>query len=63
MARICDGLERCRLYIDDVCTFSESGAQHVTDLERLFERLTKFNLKLAPKKGACWGEGNKVFRT
>ncbi|CAM9593823.1 unnamed protein product, partial [Sphacelaria rigidula] len=50
MARICDGLERCRLYIDDVCTFSGTGKQHVDDLEGLFQRLTKYNLKLAPKK-------------
>ena len=61
MARICDGLERCRLYIDDVCTFSESGAQHVTDLERLFERLTKFNLKLAPKKAHVGAKETKFL--
>ena len=30
--------------------FSKNGTEHVADLERFFERLTIFNLKLAPKK-------------
>ena len=50
MARICEGLDRCCLYIDDVCTLSETGTQHVGDLEQFFQRLTKYNLKLTPKK-------------
>ena len=50
MARVCDGLERVRLFIDDVIVFSRDGAEHVRDLERFFERMVKFNLKLAPKK-------------
>ncbi|CAB1111520.1 unnamed protein product [Ectocarpus sp. CCAP 1310/34] len=50
MQRVCDGLERVRLFIDDVIVYSRNGAEHVQDLERFFERMTKFNLKLAPKK-------------
>lgn len=50
MARVCDGLERVRLFIDDVIVISRDGAEHVRDLERFFERMVKFNLKLAPKK-------------
>ena len=30
--------------------FWKYGAEHVSDLENVFERLTMFNLKLAPKK-------------
>ena len=50
MLRVCDGLKRVRLFIDDIVCFSKNGAEHVADLERFFERLTIFNLKLAPKK-------------
>lgn len=50
MARICGGLERCTLHIDSVCTFSGTGKQHVEDLQHLFQRLTKYNLELAPQK-------------
>ncbi|CAB1103949.1 unnamed protein product [Ectocarpus sp. CCAP 1310/34] len=50
MQRVCDGLERVRLFIDDVIVYSRNGAEHVQDLEKFFERMTKFNLKLAPKK-------------
>ncbi|CAB1106335.1 unnamed protein product [Ectocarpus sp. CCAP 1310/34] len=50
MPRVCDGLERVRLYIDDVIVFSRDGAEHVRDLERFFEPMVKFNLKLAPNK-------------
>ena len=49
MARVCEGLERVRLFVDDIIVFSRDGAEHVQDLERFFERM-KFNLKLAPKK-------------
>ncbi|CAB1113019.1 unnamed protein product [Ectocarpus sp. CCAP 1310/34] len=49
MARVCGGLERVRLFIDDVIVFSRDGAEHVRDLERFFERMVKFNLKLALK--------------
>ena len=47
--RVCEGLQRVRLFIDDVC-FSASGTAHVQDLDHFFQRLTKFDLKLAPKK-------------
>ena len=50
MARVCENLERVRLFVDDIIVFSRDGAEHVKDLERFFERMVKFNLKLAPKK-------------
>ena len=40
MLRDCDGLERVRLFIDDIVCFSKNGAEHVCGLERIFERLT-----------------------
>lgn len=49
MLRICDGLQRVRLCIDDIC-FSTNGTEHVGGLESVFERLTMFDLKLVPKK-------------
>ena len=42
--------KRVRLFIDDIVCFSENGAEHVRDLESLFERLTMFDMTLAPKK-------------
>ncbi len=50
LLRVCEGLQRVRLFIDDIVCFSSSGAEHVQDLEHFFSRLTKFDLKLAPKK-------------
>ena len=39
-----------KLFIDDIVCFSKNGKQHVCDLRRFLERLTKFDLKLAPNK-------------
>ncbi|CAM9526564.1 unnamed protein product [Sphacelaria rigidula] len=50
MARVREGLVRCRLYIDDLCTSNKNGAEHVNDLSIFLERLIKSNLELAPKK-------------
>ena len=50
MLRVCGGLKRVCSFIDDIVCFSENGAEHVSDLESFFERLTMFDLKLAPKK-------------
>lgn len=50
MLRACDALKRLRQCIDDTVCFSKSAAEHVCDLERLFERLKLYDLKLAPKK-------------
>ena len=38
--------------LSGVCpiVYSRDGAELVQDLERFFERMVKFNLKLAPKK-------------
>ena len=50
MLRVCEGLERLRLFIDDIVCFSKNGGEHVYDLRKFLERLTNFNLKQAPKK-------------
>lgn len=50
MLRVCEGLKRVRLFIDDIVCFPKNGAEHVCDPEFCFERLTLFDLKLAPKK-------------
>ncbi len=50
MARVCENLERVKLFVDDIIVFSSDGAEHVKDLEQFFERMVKFDLKLAPKK-------------
>ena len=50
MLRVCEGLERVRLFIDDIVCFSKNSCEHVRDLHNFFDRLTTFNLKLAPKK-------------
>lgn len=50
MARVCEALDRVRLFIDDVIVYSDNGGEHVRDLEKFFERMVRFNLKLASKK-------------
>lgn len=60
MARMCEGLARCRLYIDDICTFRKNGAEHVRDLSSFLDRLTKINPRRAPKK-AHLGAGEVTF--
>ena len=50
MLRVCEGLERVRLFIDDIVCFSKNGGERVNDFRKFLERLTNFNLKLAPKK-------------
>lgn len=46
MTGVCEGLERCRLYIDGICTLSNSGAEHVENIARFFELLTKNQLEI-----------------
>lgn len=50
MLRVWDGLQRIRLFIDNIVCFSKEGARHVCDLERYVKRLTTSDLKLAPRK-------------
>ena len=58
--RVCEGLERVKLFIDDIVCFSKNGKQHVCDLRRFLERLKKFDLKLAPNK-ALLGAAEIIF--
>ncbi|CAN0361966.1 unnamed protein product, partial [Ascophyllum nodosum] len=60
MLRVYEGLERVKLFIDDIVCFSKNGEQHVCDLRRFLERLTRFNLKLAPNN-ALLGAAEIVF--
>ena len=60
MLRVYEGFERVKLFIDDIVCFSKNGEQHVCDLRRFFERLTKFDLKLAPNK-ALLGAAEIIF--
>ena len=48
------------LFIDDIVCFSKNCEQHVCDLRQFLERLTKFNLKLAPNK-ALLGATEIIF--
>ena len=48
------------LFIDDIICFSNNSEQHVCDLRRLLERLTKFDPKFAPNK-ALLGAAETIF--
>lgn len=50
MLRVWEGLERVHLFIDDTVCPYKNGCEHVNDLRKLVERLTTFNLKLAPNE-------------
>ena len=49
-----------KLFIDDIVCFSENGEQHVCYLRRFLERLTRFDLKVAPNK-ALLGAAEIIF--
>ena len=59
--RVCEGLERVRLFIGDIVCFSKNGCEHASDLQKNFDRLATFNLKLAPKRIASRGESDQAF--
>ena len=40
----------CVVYIDDLIIFSRTFEEHLENLDKVFKRLTEFNLKLAPEK-------------
>jgi len=42
--------QNVQAYVDDMVVTSEENDQHVVDLEELFTAITKYNLKLNPKK-------------
>ena len=60
MLQVCEGLERVKQFIDDIICFPKNGEQHVFDLRRFLERLTGFDLKLAPDK-ALLGTAETIF--
>ena len=60
MLRVCEGLERAKLFSDGIICFSKNVEQHVCDLRRFLERLTRFNLKPAPNN-ALLGTAEIVF--
>ena len=56
----CEGLERVKLFINAIVCFSKNGEYHVRVPRRFLERLTRFNLKLAPNK-ALLGAAEIIF--
>lgn len=48
--RVCDGLDRIGLFIDDLIAHFRDGQEHVRHPVGLFERLTFFDLMLAARK-------------
>jgi hypothetical protein len=48
--KILNDLDFAETYVDDITTFSNEFEQHLNDLQTLFDRLRKFNIKLNPKK-------------
>jgi hypothetical protein len=42
--------ERALVYVDDIIVFSKTFEQHLTDLQRIFERLVAAGLKIKPSK-------------
>lgn len=43
-------MQICVVYIDDLIIFSKTFEEHLENLEKVFQRLKSFNLKLAPEK-------------
>lgn len=50
MAKVCEGLERVQLYLDDLVVHTLTAAEHVVVFGKSLERLKIHNRKLAPKK-------------
>ncbi|CAB1118926.1 unnamed protein product [Ectocarpus sp. CCAP 1310/34] len=50
MAKVCDGLRKIQVYLDDVIVPSLTAAEHVVQLRELLVRFKEFDLKLSPKK-------------
>lgn len=42
--------EACLIYIDDIIVFGKTFEEHLTRLEQVLSRISKFNLKLQPDK-------------
>ena len=40
----------CLVYLDDIVVFSSSISEHIEKLEKVFQRLQQYNLKLKPSK-------------
>jgi len=55
MSKLMQDLEFCRVYLDDLlCITRGSFEEHLENLQLVFERLTKANLKRnAPKSNSC----------
>ena len=60
LLRVFKGLERVKRFIDDIVYLCENGEKYVCDLRRCLERLTRFNLELAPNK-ALLGAAEIIF--
>ena len=43
------------VYMDDMISRSQTEEEHLDHLQKLFERLKKYKLRLNPKKMHVWG--------
>ena len=50
MDKVCQGLDRVYVYLDDILIASVNQSQHLADLTALFERLKQFGLVVNPTK-------------
>lgn len=64
MCRVCEGLERVRLFIDDTVCFSKNGHetyQRFTEVFRTANRLRFETTVRSAKKSAPRGKGGEMF--
>lgn len=59
--RICEGLETVRIFIDEIVCCSTNGTEHVEHSTELLERLTTYDLMLAPHKARLWVRAHKFL--
>jgi len=52
ISKVLKGLvnEKCMIYLDDLLVMGRSFAEHLQNLQEVFERLRGANLRLKPKK-------------
>ena len=50
MAKVLDGLNFVKIYLDDVLVYSSTPEQHLEHLQQVFDRLRKHKLRLKKKK-------------
>ena len=51
----------CEVYIDDICVYAKTIDELCANLQKVLERLRKYNLTLNPKK-CCFGLGEELTK-